>query len=276
MHLVVFIKQVPDVTEVKIDPKTNTLQRENVPSIINPVDLNAIEEALRLKEKYGGRVTVFSMGPPQAKEVLSKAVSYGADRAVLISDKAFAGADTLATSYTLACALKKIEAEEGAVDLILCGDQAVDGDTGQVGPGIATRLSFTLLANVFKVESCDLRRREIIAHRAVDGGTEILKGGLPALITVLSDLNDVRYSSLPNLITAARYDIETWGIDKLEFDPEQIGINGSPTLVRDMYAPTKERVAEIIEEKDPYKAANLLIDMLIRDGIKIKGREWQS
>ncbi|GFP36027.1 electron transfer flavoprotein beta subunit, partial [Candidatus Hakubella thermalkaliphila] len=184
MHAVVCIKQVPDTTDVKIDRKTNTLIREGVPSIVNPFDIHAIEEALRLKDRFGGRVTVISMGPSQARESLKKAISYGVDEAILISDRAFAGADTLATSYVLAQTIRAIGDKE-PVDLVLCGKQAIDGDTAQVGPGIATRLGISQLTYVVKIRSIDLEKKEIVVERQLEGGREALRAELPALLTVV-------------------------------------------------------------------------------------------
>ena len=157
MHAIVCIKQVPDTSEVKIDPERGTLIREGVPSIINPFDTYAIEEAVRLKERLGGKVTVISMGPPQAKEALKEALAMGCDEAILLSDRAFAGSDTWATAYTLSQAIRRL----GAFDLILCGKQAIDGDTGQVGPGIARQLSINQLTYVFKIQELDLAGQRI-------------------------------------------------------------------------------------------------------------------
>ncbi|NLP43787.1 MAG: electron transfer flavoprotein subunit beta/FixA family protein, partial [Peptococcaceae bacterium] len=195
MHFVVCLKQVPDSSEVRIDPETNTLMREGVPSIINPYDAHALEEAIRLKEKVGGKVTVITMGPDQAKEALRKAMSFGADRAILLSDRAFAGADSLATAYVLTRAIQKIMETE-PVDLVLAGKEAIDGDTAQTGPGIASRLSFTQLTYVIKVASLD--KDSITVHRKLETGREVVQAKLPALLTVEKELNAIRYATLPN------------------------------------------------------------------------------
>ncbi|SMB91432.1 electron transfer flavoprotein beta subunit [Desulfonispora thiosulfatigenes DSM 11270] len=262
MHYVVCVKQVPDTTEVKIDPKTNTLIREGVPSIMNPYDVHAVEAAIQLKEKYGGKVTVLSMGPPLAKEVLKKAIGLGADEAVLISDRAFAGADSLATSYALTKAIEKINEQE-KIDLIICGKQAIDGDTAQVGPGIASRLNISQLTYVMEIK--EISDNSISVFRKVKGGQELSKTKLPALLTVITDINDVRYSSLDNLIKAARFDYKTWTKDNLDADIEHLGLKGSATMVRNIFAPPQREKGEIIPggEGNGEKAIATLLDKLI-------------
>ncbi|HWJ04155.1 MAG TPA: electron transfer flavoprotein subunit beta/FixA family protein [Verrucomicrobiae bacterium] len=265
MHFVVCLKQVPDTSEVRIDPKTNTLMREGVPSIINPYDAHALEEALALRDKVGGKVTVLSMGPPQAKESLRKAVSLGADEAILLSDRAFAGSDTLATSYILARALEKINAEQG-IDVILCGKQAIDGDTAQVGPGIARRLDMPQLTYVIKVES--IEPGEIQVHRKLEDGTEVVKAKLPALLTVEKELNEIRYASLPNMLRAARYEPLVWGADKFDLDPAEMGLKGSPTSVSRIFAPPGRTGGErIMAIDDPGSAAISLVEKLFQQNI---------
>ncbi|MDW7674775.1 MAG: electron transfer flavoprotein subunit beta/FixA family protein [Bacillota bacterium] len=268
MHIVCCIKQVPDTTEVRIDPKNNTLIREGVPSIVNPYDIHGVEEAVQLKEKYGGKVTIISLGPPQADEALRRAISFGADDAILVTDRAFAGSDTLATSYVLAQAIKKI-AEKEPVDLIICGKQAIDGDTAQVGPGIAMRLELPQLTYVMKVERVDLAKQEIIVHRKLEGSKEVVSAKLPALITVLKDLNELRYASLPNLIKAAQYQPKYWAKSDLAINEEKIGLKGSPTTVRKIFPPPAREKGEIIEgaDKDPKKAVAQLVDTLLKTKI---------
>src|SRR3972149_3092238 len=183
VKIAVCIKQVPDTTDVKINPQTNTLVREGVQSITNPFDEYATEEALLIKEKHGGEVHVISMGPPQALEVLKNALAVGADKVYLVSDKAFAGADTLATAYALSRTIQTI----GEVDLIICGKQAIDGDTAQVGPGVATRLGIPQLTYVSKVKAIDLANKRIVVERMLENGREVLESSLPALITVIKD-----------------------------------------------------------------------------------------
>ncbi len=236
MHLLCCLKQVPDTAEVKIDPKTNTLIRSGVESISNPFDVVALEEALRLKEQVGGRVTALSMGPPQAEEVLREALSLGADEAILLSDRSFAGADSLATSYTLWKAIQKINLQD-PINLILCGKQAIDGDTAQTGPGLATRLGYTQLTYVVEVEWIDPQKRQIQIKRKVEGGVEVVRGALPALLTVELTLAKPRRASLPLLIYSLRAEIKRWDAKAIEAEPMKVGLKGSPTWVRRIFSP---------------------------------------
>jgi len=264
MHIVVCVKQVPDTTEIKIDPKTNTLIREGVPSVVNPFDANAIEEALKLREKFAGKVTVISMGPPQAKEALRKTVSLGADRTILLSAREFAGADTLATSYTLTKAIEKIREEED-VDLILCGKQAIDGDTGQVGPGIATRLKWSQLTYVLKIEDVDFNRGEIQVQRKVGGRAETVRSKLPALVTVLKEMNRPRYPTLRNRLRAKECEPEIWDQSSLNADPGKIGMSGSPTSVKQVFTPPPRTLAErtIVDAADMEKSVSTVVEKII-------------
>lgn len=261
IHYVVCLKQVPDTTEVRINPKTNTLMREGVPSIINPYDAHAVEEALRLRDRYGGTVTLICMGPPQARESLKKALSIGAERAILLSDRAFAGSDTLATSYILSQAIRKV-AETEPVDLVLCGKQAIDGDTAQVGPGIARRLGFPQLTYVMQVDGIDLEKREIQVHRKLEGARQVVRSRLPALLTVVKDLNEIRYASLPDMVRAARAEIATWGKAEIGGDESKMGLKGSPTTVRSIFAPPQRAGGEIVPG-DPAAAALELVQKLV-------------
>ncbi len=236
MHFVCCIKQVPDTVDVRIDPETNTLVRAGVESIANPYDMVAVEEALRLKERYGGRVTVLSMGPPQADACLRDALALGADAAVLLSDRAFAGADTLATSYTLSKAIERLNGEH-PVDVVLCGKQAIDGDTAQTGPGIATRLEYTQFTYVTDVEWIKPDERQIQVKRKVDGGTEVVMGTLPALLTVELGLATPRRSPLPLLLNAIRARVEVWNAAAIGAVPEMVGLKGSPTWVKNISSP---------------------------------------
>jgi len=266
MRIVVCVKQVPDTTEVRIDPETNTLMRQGVPSILNPYDAHAVEAAARLKEKYGGEVIALSMGPQQAEAVLKKAVSLGADRGIILSDRAFAGADTLATSYILSRGIQKIQ-EESPVDLVFCGKQAIDGDTAQVGPGIAVRLSFTQLTFVEEIEELDLVQRRIRVARKLLGGTQVVEGRLPALLTVTKELNELRYSSLPRMIAAARFKAVIWNKNDINPEPEKIGLKGSPTSVRKIFPPPPRAGGEIIAGgmEDPAGAARELAGRLVKN-----------
>jgi electron transfer flavoprotein beta subunit len=246
MHYLVCIKQVPDTTEVKLDPVTNALDRRSAPTILNPYDAHAVEEAVRMQEVTGGKVTVITMGPPMAEAVVRKAVELGAEGGVVVTDRAFAGADTLATSYALTQTIRKIN-EDDPVDLIFAGKQAIDGDTAQVGPGIAGRLNIPVLTQVDKIISLDEENRVITVRRRRDGGYEIIQSALPCLITVEREINDLTYSSLPNMIKAARYTPLIWTTENMEVDKNQLGFKGSPTVVSKTFAPPKQSVGEILE-----------------------------
>jgi electron transfer flavoprotein beta subunit len=248
MHIVCCIKQVPDTAQVKIDPETNTLIRSGVESICNPYDLVATEAAVQLVEKYGGKVTVISMGPPQAESALRECLSLGANEAILLSDRAFAGADTLATSYTLAKAISKISATD-PVDLVICGRQAIDGDTGQTGPGIATRLGYNQFIYVSEIVKLDIENRAITVRRQVEGGSETIEGKLPALLTVELELTAPRYATLPELVRALRQDIKVWGGNQIEASTERLGLKGSPTWVKEIFVPTAQRGGLIFDGK---------------------------
>ena len=239
-HIVVCIKQVPDTTDVKIDPETNTLVREGVASIINPFDMYAIEEAVRLKEKHGGRTTVLTMGPPQAEAALREALSLGIDEAALISDRAFAGSDTLATSYTLARAIQKL----GAFTLILCGKQASDGDTAQVGPGISTHLEIPQVTYVKKIGSFTdgLARVE----RMTEEGFEVLEAPLPCLLTVVKEINEPRLPSLKGKMRAKNAKIRMFTAQNLDCEEARLGLKGSPTQVIKIFQPERRKGGEIL------------------------------
>ena len=231
MKIVVCLKQVPDAKDVKLDPQTNTLARDGVESIMNPYDQHALEEAVRIREQLGGEVTVITMGPPQAEEMLRQAVSCGADSAVLVSDRAFAGSDTWATSYTLAQAITKL----GDFDLILCGKQAIDGDTAQVGPGLAVRLDIPYLACIQKVRS--VSDDTLVVERMMDDGYDVVEVNTPALLTVVKDINEPRVPSLKGKMKAKKIEIRTMGSADIEADPDSIGLSGSPTQVVRVFPP---------------------------------------
>ncbi|MBV7275690.1 electron transfer flavoprotein subunit beta/FixA family protein [Clostridium thailandense] len=224
MNIVVCLKQVPDTTEVKIDPKTGTLIRDGVPSIINPDDKNALEEALVLKEKTDGKVTIISMGPPQAEKALREAISMGADEAILISDRAFGGADTLATSHTLAGALKKLD-----YDIIFAGRQAIDGDTAQVGPEIAEHLGIPQVTYVEKVE---VEGDSLKVQRAWEDGYEVMTVKTPVLLTAIKELNEPRYMNMSNIFDAYKKDVKIWSANDIDVDKSLLGLAGSPTKVK--------------------------------------------
>jgi len=243
VKIAVCLKQVPETTEVKINPQTNTLMREGVASITNPFDEFALEEGLLTKEKYGGEVHVISMGPPQAVEILKNALAVGADKVYLLSDSAFAGADTLATAYTLAKTIEKI----GEVDLVICGKQAIDGDTAQVGPGIATRLGIPQLTYVAKVREIDPAKKKIVVERMLENGREVVESSLPAVITVMKDINDPRLPSLLGIKKAAKATIPTWTAKDLGVDENRVGLKGSPTWVWKVFSPETRAGGEILK-----------------------------
>jgi electron transfer flavoprotein beta subunit len=241
MNIIVCIKQVPDTTNVRIDPETNTLVRAGVQSIVNPFDMYAIEEAIRLKEKYGGSVTAITMGPPQADEALREAVSLGVDEAVLVSDRAFAGSDTWATSYTLSRAILKI----GKFDMIICGKQAIDGDTAQVGPGIAAFLNIPQIAFVKKIE--DIKDSFVIADRMTEEGYDIVEAPMPCLITVGKEINEPRLPSLKGKMRAKKVEIRKLEAKDLDADPDSLGLKGSPTKVVKIFTPPPRKGGQILE-----------------------------
>jgi electron transfer flavoprotein beta subunit len=240
MNIIVCLKQVPGTTEVKIDPQTNTLIRQGIENIINPFDTYALEEGVRLKEKHGGQVTIITMGPLQAEAALREAVSLGADAAVLLSDRAFAGADTWATAYTLSCAVKKLEKP----DLIICGRQTIDGDTGQVGPELAEMLDVPFVAYVSQIE--EIKEGYLRVKRMVEEGHEVIETTLPAVITVAKEINVPRLPSLRGIMKSKSARIETWGIKELGVDENSVGLAGSSTQVIKVFFPQRVHQAEIL------------------------------
>ena len=240
MNIVVCLKQVPGTANVRIDPVTNTLIREGIENIINPFDAYALEAGVRLRELHGGKVTALSMGPPQAKAMLRGAISLGADAAVLLSDKAFAGADTWATAYTLAAAVKKLE----AIDLVICGRQTVDGDTGQVGPELAELLDWPFTAYVNKTEFAT--EGEMHFERMVEGGHETVAVNLPAVITVTKEINTPRLPSLRGLARSKSAEITVWGAESLGADMARVGLAGSATQVVKIFFPKREVSGEML------------------------------
>jgi len=264
MHSVVCIKQVPDSAQIRVHPVTNTIMRQGVPAIINPYDLFALEEALRLKDRFGGSVTVVTMGPPMAEAALRKCLSFGADDAILVSDRAFAGSDTLATSYALSATIRQIM-ENRPVDLIFTGKQTIDGDTAQVGPGIAKRLDFQLLTYVSKIVDLDRDKQEILVERRAEGGVQLLKTSTPCLITMLEGTNEMRFGDLDDLFRAARHDLKVWDRSSAGIDAvEMVGLKGSPTVVSKVFAPKpRSKRAEMIEVHDS-EPHNLAVSLLAR------------
>jgi electron transfer flavoprotein beta subunit len=263
MHIVCCIKQVPDTTQVKIDPLTNTLIRAGVESICNPYDLVGVEQAVRLTEKYGGKVTVITMGPPQADSALRDCLAVGADEAILLSDRAFAGADTLATSYTLASAIQKLNAQD-PVQIVICGKQAIDGDTAQVGPGVATRLGFNQLTYVTEVFGINQTEHTITVTREIEGASEKVEARLPVMLTVELQLATPRYASLPGMVSAIRKEIKVWGAADIGALPEQLGLKGSPTSVRTIFAPPPRKSGPVFDSSEGgvEKSVNSFLDNL--------------
>ena len=247
MHIVVCVKQVPDTKIIKINPKTNTLDRRSAPAILNPYDAHAVQEAVKIREKTGGTISVLSMGPPQATAIIKKSVEIGADKGYLISDRAFAGADTLATSYALSKALEKINKEQ-PVDMIICGKHAIDGDTGQVGPGIARRMDIPPITNVIEVSEVNQKEKTVLIKRKLTNGYELIQSNLPCLLTVEKEINEIDYSPMPNMIKAARYEPVIWAVSDFEnVERAQLGLKGSPTIVGKMFSPPRPEGGKRLE-----------------------------
>ncbi|GAM05326.1 electron transfer flavoprotein subunit beta/FixA family protein [Novosphingobium sp. MBES04] len=265
MHIVVCIKQVPDSAQIRVHPVTNTIMRQGVPTIINPYDLFALEEALRLKDRLGATVTALCMGPPTASESLRKALTFGADRAVLLTDRYFAGSDTLATSYALSMALTKIGEEFGTPEIVFTGKQTIDGDTAQVGPGIASRLKLNQLTYISKIVATDLEAGRITVERRAETGTQVLATRLPVLITMLEATNEMRRGTIAQALEAARAEIITWNASDVGIeDLTKCGLRGSPTIVKKVFAPTaRSEAAEMIAAEGAMDAkARAVIDAI--------------
>jgi electron transfer flavoprotein beta subunit len=274
MHFVVCIKQVPDSAQIRVHPVTNTIMRQGVPTIINPYDLFSLEEALRLRDKVGGEVTILTMGPPMASDSLRKALTIGADRAVLLTDRYFAGSDTLATSYALAQALRKIGETFGPVDIVFAGKQTIDGDTAQVGPGVAKRLDLLQLTYVSAIVELDGESRSIKLERRSEGGVQVLQSKLPCMITMLEGSNVVRRGRIDDALRAARAEIVTWnakdaGIEDLAL----CGLRGSPTVVKRVFAPAAraEKAAQVELAQTQAETAETLIAAIFAKAPAIEG-----
>jgi len=262
MHIVVCVKQVPDTANVRINPETNTLIREGVESILNPFDEYALEEALRLKDSHGARVTVVTMGPPQADVVLREAMARGADDGVLLTDRAFAGADTLATSYVIAQAIKKINAKP---DLVFFGKQAIDGDTAQVGPGVSEFLGFPL---VTYVKSVKISGNAFTVETQMDEGVEVIEGDLPAVMTVVKEASTPRFASLSGWMAAKKASVLRWGARDVGAAPEVCGLSGSPTKVVKIFAPpTKTGGIRMDGREEPSAAIQAILKILHEKGV---------
>jgi electron transfer flavoprotein beta subunit len=265
MHIVVCIKQVPDSAQIRVHPVTNTIMRQGVPTIINPYDLFALEEALRLRDAHGGEVTVLTMGPPMAEDSLRKALTYGADRAVLLTDRFFAGSDTLATSFALSQAIRKVGETWGTPDIVFAGKQTIDGDTAQVGPGIARRLGLVQLTYISKISRLDAKAGTIELERRAEGGSQSLRASLPCLITMLEGSNEIRRGSFADALRAARAEVVVWnaaaaGIEDLL----KCGLRGSPTVVKRVFAPTprSEKAKQIVIEPKAAETAEAFLSAL--------------
>ncbi|MCA1961436.1 MAG: electron transfer flavoprotein subunit beta/FixA family protein [Desulfomonile sp.] len=263
MNIIVLVKQVPNTTEIRIDPKTGNLLREGVESIMNPEDRHALEAALAIKDQHGGHVTVLSMGPPMAMEMICEAMAMGADRGILLTDKVFAGADTWATSTTLGKAVERI----GAFDLILAGRQAVDGDTAQIGPQVAEYLGIPQLTYVRKL---DVQEGKVIAERVLEGGCEHIEAPMPVLVTVLSSLNKPRYPIVAGLLDAAagRADMETWNAADIGVLAPDVGLAGSLTQVVRTFTPKEARDTKFLEGS-PGSVAAQLVELLRQKEIRL-------
>ncbi|MGE5309312.1 MAG: electron transfer flavoprotein subunit beta/FixA family protein [Deltaproteobacteria bacterium] len=260
MNIIICIKQVPETTEVRINPETNTLIRDGVKSIINPFDMYAIEEGIRLKEKFGAapggaRAIVITMGPPQADAALREAVSMGVDEGILISDRAFAGGDTWATSYTLSKAIQKAGKEFGQIDIVLCGKQASDGDTAQVGPGMSAWLDLPQVTYVKKIE--EIKDGKAKVERMSEEGYDILVSPLPAVFTVVKEINTPRLPGLKGMMRAKSAKITTWSAKDIGAEPENVGLKGSRTSVVKIFTPPVRAGGQMLTGEVPEVAEKL-------------------
>lgn len=263
VHLLVSIKQVPDTTNIRIDPETGSLIRKGVPAILNPYDAHAVAAAAEWKKKLDGKLTVITMGPQAANEALKECVEMGADRAVLISDRKFAGSDTLATSYVLAEAIRKIH-QEDPLDLIFFGKQAIDGDTAQVGPGAAVRLGLPLITYAVEIQEINQDEGYALIVRKTERGKEVIRTTLPAVLTAEKSIAEIPYASLPDLIKSLRYKPESWTADEpLAYDEGQIGLKGSPTWVANSGTPEAHEPAETISVEE--KGLNDTVERVLND-----------
>lgn len=263
MKIVVCVKQVPDTTEVKVDDKTGTLIREGVPSIINPFDQFAMEEGVRLQELLAEgnekpELIALSMGPPQARTELMKCLALGADRGILLTDRHFAGADTWVTALTLSLAIKKLD----DVILVLCGLQAIDGDTGQVGPELAQCLR---MPQVTYVEKIAVEEKKIVAHRQTGEGYAVIESKLPVLLTLITPSDFVPTNPpFSKIMKAKKKPYEEWNISKVEGDPDKLGLNGSPTQVKRVFPPPKSEKGMMLDG-EPTEQVKQLVDYLLKD-----------
>lgn len=266
-HILVSVKQVPDTTNIRIDPETGSLIRKGVPAILNPYDAHAVAAAAEWKKKLNGKLTVITMGPPAAEEALKECVEMGADRAILISDRKFAGSDTLATSYVLAEAIQKIH-QEDPLDVVFFGKQAIDGDTAQVGPGAAVRLGMPLITYAVEIKEINQQEGYALIVRKTERGKEIIKTTLPAVLTTEKSIAEIPFASLPDLIKSLRYQPENWTAEEpLAYDVSKIGLKGSPTWVAKSGTPEAHEPAETIavSEKGLTNTVEQALDDMLAD-----------
>ncbi|MDR2511998.1 MAG: electron transfer flavoprotein subunit beta/FixA family protein [Bacteroidales bacterium] len=254
MNIIVCIKQVPDTTEIKLNPETGTMIRDGIPSIMNPDDKGGLEIALQLKDQYNAHITVITMGPSQAEDILREAFAMGADRAILLTDRKFAGADTLATSNALSGAIRKLD-----FDLLITGRQAIDGDTAQVGPQLAEHLDLPQITYVENLEY--IAPKTFIIKKSTEEGHQIVEVDAPCVITVLASANKARYMSVSGIVNAYKRDVEVWGFADIDVNEEKIGLKGSPTRVAKSF--TKgAKTAGKVHEVTPVEAVDIIIDKL--------------
>jgi electron transfer flavoprotein beta subunit len=267
-HALVSIKQVPDTTNIRIDPETNNLIRQGVPTILNPYDAHAVAAAVEWKRKLGGKVTIVTMGPPAAVTSLRECIEMGADRAVLVSARQFAGADTLATSYVLAEVVNAIHKQD-PIDLVFFGKQAIDGDTAQVGPGVAIRLDFPIVTYAVKIHEVNQEQHFVLIERKTENRNEVIKAKLPAALTCEKDIAEIPYASLPDLVYSLRYEPEVWTAESpVLFDIVQLGLKGSPTLVFKTGTPERHVAGEVVKTVDlgVDGAVKVVLDKIVAKG----------
>lgn len=262
-NIIICVKPIPDPerwSQISIDNATKTIRRENVPFVVNPLDKHALEEALRIREECGGKITAISMAPPQGKDVLREILAIGADEAILLTDKLFAGADTLGTSRTLAAAIEKI----GDFDLVFCGNRSMDGGTGQVGPELAVCLGIPHVTYVREVEIVD--NDHLRVERLLEDGSIVFELRTPALLSVTKEINVPRYPSISDIFSASRKEINIWSSGNLDIDTSKVGLFGSPTQVTDVFGFEAKRECEILRDS-PEKTARMLVDRLRESGV---------
>jgi electron transfer flavoprotein beta subunit len=268
-HALVGIKQVPDTTNIRIDPETGNLIRQGIPSILNPFDAHAVAAAVEWKRKLGGKITIISMGPPGTISAIRECIELGADRGVLLSARQFSGADTLATSYVLAETIKAIH-EKDPIDLIFFGKQAIDGDTAQVGPGVAARLDWPLITYAVKIREIDLANRSLVIERKTERWSEVIRTPLPTVLTCEKEIADIPFASLPDLVYSLTYEPEVWTAEgPVKFIPGQLGLKGSPTTVFKVGTPEKHIAGELINTLDSgvESAVSKALEQVVASGV---------